>query len=131
MLVIVLVLVALSACRPPPAPASPPAPAPVGTAGVGGGGRGDTTCELAPGPVTFANSLSVALLGPVDPAHAPVPASDAERLVFPELYETLVRVDCVGRILTALARSWAADSGGHRWTFTLRDDARFARLRFR
>jgi hypothetical protein len=61
----------------------------------------------------------------VDPAHAPVPVSDAERLVFAQLYEPLVHVDCAGRVVTGLADSWRVDSGGRRWTFTLRRDAQF------
>jgi len=61
----------------------------------------------------------------VDPSHAPVPVSDAERLVFAQLYEPLVRVDCAGRVVPGLAESWSVDSGGRRWTFTLRRDAQF------
>src|SRR5688572_25020374 len=32
----------------------------------------------------------------VDPSHAPRPSNDSERLLFRQLYETLVRVDCNG-----------------------------------
>src|SRR5690348_13149674 len=59
----------------------------------------------------------------IDPAHAPLPRNDAERLVFAQLYETLLRLDCQGRTLPGVARSWSQD--GDRWTFTLREDARF------
>jgi extracellular solute-binding protein (family 5) len=113
---LLLAATALAACR--PAPPSDVAPA------VGGGAR-DTTCELAPGPVQPAETLSVALPGPVDPAHAPVPLNDAERLVFPQLYETLIRVDCAGRVVPALAETWQVEADGKRWTFTLRGDAHF------
>jgi hypothetical protein len=61
----------------------------------------------------------------VDPAHAPVPATDAERLVFRQLYETLVRVDCVGDVRPGLASRWRAEDGGSRWVFELTPGARF------
>jgi hypothetical protein len=61
----------------------------------------------------------------VDPTHAPVPRNDAERLVFRHLYETLVRFDCEGRAVPALAESWTSSDGGRRWAFTLRADAQF------
>src|SRR5678815_5156745 len=37
----------------------------------------------------------VALNERVDPANAPHPSNESERLVFRQLYETLVRVDCM------------------------------------
>jgi hypothetical protein len=88
----------------------------------------DTLCALVsgPGPASGAarDTLSVALPEPVDPAHAPAPKNDTERLVFRQLYETLIRVDCTGRVLPGLARS-AERSARDAWTFTLRDEARF------
>jgi hypothetical protein len=68
---------------------------------------------------------SVALSEPVDPANAPHPANDSERLLFRQVYETLVRIDCMGRVRPALAASWQADATGRVWTMTLRD-ARFS-----
>ena len=112
-----------AACRagppaPPglPAPAAPELPAPAGA-------PSDTTCRVAAGPAAKRDTVEIALADPVDPAHAPLPRNDAERLVFSHLYETLIRVDCAGRVLPGLAQSWEAS--GDRWTFTLRDDARF------
>jgi hypothetical protein len=69
--------------------------------------------------------VRVALVGSVDSTHAPVPRSDAERLVFRQLYETLVRVDCSGRLTPGLAESWVSSDSGRRWTFTLRRGAQF------
>jgi hypothetical protein len=43
-----------------------------------------------------------------------------------QLFETLVRLDCTAKLQPGLAASWLADSTGLRWTFTLRDGARFA-----
>src|SRR5438128_2103821 len=56
--------------------------------------------------------------------HAPLPRNDAERLVFGQLYESLIRVDCQGRALPGLAATWE-QAPGDRWAFTLRDNARF------
>lgn len=105
----------LAACGPSPGPTVTPA----------GGAARDTTCEIAAGPTTPRESLTVALTESVDAAHAPVPRNGAERLVFRQLYETLVQVDCQGRVAPGLARAWSAEDGGRRWTFTLREDARF------
>jgi hypothetical protein len=68
----------------------------------------------------------VALTDRVDPANAPRPSNDGERLLFRQLYETLVRADCRGRIVPGLAASWQLDAGGRAWSITLRDDARFS-----
>jgi hypothetical protein len=54
-----------------------------------------------------------------------VPANQDERLVFRQLFPTLVRLDCRGELRPALATSWQADSTGRVWTFALRDEARF------
>jgi Bacterial extracellular solute-binding proteins, family 5 Middle len=70
-------------------------------------------------------AVTVALTDSVDPTHAPVPQNDAERIVFGQLYETLVRFDCQGRPLPGLAESWTSSEGGRRWTLTLRTDAAF------
>ena len=70
----------------------------------------------------------------VDPTHAPRPTTPSERLLFDQLYETLVRVDCMGRLRPGLATSWrpeprvavVADSSTRLWIVTLRENARFA-----
>jgi hypothetical protein len=67
---------------------------------------------------------TVALGERVDPANAPNPSNDSERLVFRQVYETLVRVDCDGRVHPGLAASWRAE--GRLWIVTVRADARFA-----
>src|SRR5438105_8359080 len=107
-----------AACR-----AGPPAPAPAPALPAPGAAPSDTTCRIAPGPASKRDTVEVALAEPIDPAHAPLARNDAERFVFAELYETLIRVDCAGRVLPGLAQSW--EGSGDRWTFTLRDDARF------
>lgn len=42
------------------------------------------------------------------------------------MYETLIRIDCTGAPVPALAQSWTSGDDGHRWTFTLRPGARFS-----
>jgi ABC-type transport system substrate-binding protein len=70
------------------------------------GAPADTLCTIATGPAAARDTVTIALTGPIDPAHAPVPRDDAERVVFAHLYETLIRVDCAGRVLPGLAGSW-------------------------
>jgi hypothetical protein len=82
-------------------------------------------CALSTDSTPNPDTLTIALSGGVDLAHAPVPATDAERMVFRQLYETLVRLDCDGVPQPALAASWTSSESGRRWTLTLRPDARF------
>ena len=96
-----------------------PSRAPLAPAGSEAG------CLLAAGSAAHPPAITVALTDSVDPAHAPVPRNDAERIVFRHLYETLVQFDCQGRALPALAESWTSSEGGRRWAFTLRADAQF------
>jgi len=69
--------------------------------------------------------MRIALSGPVGPAGAPAGESASERLVYGQLYRTLVEIDCQGRPHPGLAASWSHDRDGLRWRFTLRGDARF------
>ena len=85
---------------------------------------GDTTCTIAAGRGAARDTVMLAVTDAVDPRHAPLPRNDAERLVFGQLYESLIRVDCQGRALPGLAAAWE-QAPGDRWAFTLRDNARF------
>jgi hypothetical protein len=69
---------------------------------------------------------TVAISGPIDPSNAPHPSNESERLLFRQLYETLVRVDCQGRLGPSLATSWRLDANGRTWMVTLRENARFS-----
>ncbi len=82
-------------------------------------------CDLLPHTAEGPDRVSVALAEGVDPGHALAPRNASERMVFAHLYETLVRVDCEGRVLPGLAESWSAAEDGRQWTFTLREDAYF------
>lgn len=66
----------------------------------------------------------MALGEPVDPANAPVPTNDSERLWFRQHSETLVRLDCHGEVRPGLASEWTGDSTGRTWIFTLPSSAR-------
>jgi hypothetical protein len=61
----------------------------------------------------------------VNPANAPRPTNDSERLVFRQIYETLVRVDCREHVIPGLAAAWRRSVDGRTWIVTLRPDARF------
>jgi hypothetical protein len=52
-----------------------------------------------------------------------VPTNDSERLLFRQLFPTLVRIDCQGEIRPQLADAWSHDSSGRTWRFSLRDTA--------
>lgn len=70
--------------------------------------------------------VTVGLNQPIDAAHAPHPSNDSERLLFRQLYETLVSADCMGRVGAGLASTWRLDADGRTWIVTLRPDARFS-----
>ena len=84
--------------------------------------RGDE-CRLFAGSAETSETLTVALADSVDPAHAPIPANDSERLLFRQHSETLVRLDCQGKVRPGLASEWTGDSTGRKWTFTLRQSS--------
>jgi hypothetical protein len=69
---------------------------------------------------------TVALTERVDSSNAPHPTNASERLLFRQLYETLLRADCTGRLVPGLAESWRLEGDGHTWTVRLRDGARFS-----
>jgi hypothetical protein len=60
---------------------------------------------------------------PIDPTNAPRASNVAERFVVAHAYETLLRVDCLRRPTTGLAKSWLPVNGNLR--VVLRSDARF------
>src|SRR5262245_3159866 len=67
-------------------------------------------CALIAGPGEPV--ATVGLSEPIDPSNAPSPSNDSERLLFRQLFETLVRVDCMGRVAPGLATSWHLDADG-------------------
>ena len=69
---------------------------------------------------------TVALTDRVEASNAPRPSNDSERLLFRQVYETLIRSDCSGRLVPGLAASWRLDGDDRTWIVTLRDNARFS-----
>jgi hypothetical protein len=69
---------------------------------------------------------TVAIGDRIDPSNAPHPSNEGERLLFRQMYETLVRVDCNGQVRPGLAASWRLDGDGRTWIITLRENARFS-----
>jgi hypothetical protein len=81
-------------------------------------------CDILPGQAVPGGEFTIALFDSVDPGRAPVPHNQAERLVFAQLYETLVNVDCDGTVRPGLAERWTCTEDSTVWVFTLREDAR-------
>ncbi len=59
-------------------------------------------------------------------------AADRERVVWSDhklvvgqMFETLIRIDCLGGLHAGLADSWRSTDGGRRWSFDIRRSARF------
>jgi len=69
---------------------------------------------------------TVALSERVNPANAPHPSNESERILFRQMYETLLRMDCNGKIQNGLASSWKLDTATHAWIISLREDAQYA-----
>ena len=97
----------LAACRAPM-----PAPAPV-------------ACALSVGTGPTADTLTLAVPGPIDPGAAPLARTDAERILFRQLYEPLIEVGCDGAVRSGLASAWRPSDGGRTWVFTIRAGAAF------
>jgi hypothetical protein len=105
-----------------PEAAVPPVPPPATTPPGPEAGPGDCPLIVVRGePIT-----TVALSHRIDSSNAPHPSNESERLLFRQLYETLVRVDCHGRVGPGLAASWQLDANGRTWIVTLRENAHFS-----
>jgi len=82
-------------------------------------------CALLPGPAEVGGAVVIALTDEVDPARAPMPRNASERLLFAHFYETLLRIDCRGRVMPGLADRWEPQDDWRQWRLTLRRGARF------
>ena len=71
------------------------------------------------------DTLSIAATTAIDQSHVPAPRNRAERLVFAQLYEALINVDCEGHAYPGLAKSWTLDDSRTRITLTIRNGAQF------
>lgn len=104
-------------------PASPQSPAPVQSSGPM---MESAACVVRAdtGAPVHADTVRIALTEPVHLAAQPVPATDAERLVFRQMFENLVRVDCEGHLAPGAALSWRTEDSGSSWTVILADSIR-------
>jgi ABC-type transport system substrate-binding protein len=84
-----------------------------------------TACWPFTGRPVPADPIIFALGDSVNPLHAPVPHNLSERMVFRNLYETLVQVDCDGDVIPSLATAWYSYDEDRRWVFYLRRSTRF------
>jgi len=82
-------------------------------------------CGVLAGPSAPGGHFIFTLADPVLPSHAPIPHNGSERVVFAQLYETLVQVDCSGQTKPGLAESWTCAEDSTIWVFTIREGARF------
>lgn len=82
-------------------------------------------CDILAGEASPGGHFVFTLTDSVEPDHAPIPRNISERVVFAQLYETLVQVDCAGNTLPGLAASWTHTENHTEWTFTLREGSRF------
>jgi hypothetical protein len=108
----------------PPAPAPVPEPIPAVPVEPRRPEARAADCALIPEPGE--SIATVGLAERVDAANALHPTNDSERLLSRQVYETLVRVDCDGRVVPGLASSWRPGADGRTWLVTIRDDARFS-----
>lgn len=81
-------------------------------------------CDILPGDAAPGGEFTFALYDTVRPGRAPVPHNSAERVIFAQLYETLVNVACDGTVSPGLAERWVCTEDSTVWVFTLRPDAR-------
>lgn len=108
--------VPVTAPKPEPVPPPPAAPLLSDTA--------SSDCAVIAGP---GGPVATAALGDrIDPSNAPRPSNEGERLLFRQVYETLIRVDCNGHVRPGLAASWRLDADRRTWIINLREDARFS-----
>lgn len=128
------------------APRTPPRPGPAAECVVAANDAGDSLARSAAGTTASAPTaaqrssasaagaangaaIKVAVITLLDTAHAPWPRNAGERLLFAQLYEPLVRLDCTGAVVPGIARSWTRDSTSTpavaQWSFVLRNEARF------
>src|SRR6185436_4801514 len=115
------------ATQPPqtPGPVTPPTTSPPSPAAVPARpAKTPAKCALVAEPGEPISN--VALVDRIDPSHAPRPSNESERLLFRQLYETLIRLDCRGQVQPGLAESWRPGADARTWIVTLRANARFS-----
>jgi hypothetical protein len=83
-----------------------------------------SACALGVSAGTAADTLTIAASGTIN-RRRPHARTDAERILFRQLYEPLIEVGCDGAVRPGLASAWRPSDGGRTWVFTLRAGAHF------
>lgn len=83
------------------------------------------SCVVGAAQHNVGDTLSVAVMAPVDWTHVPEATNAAERFAFAQTFETLIDVDCEGRARPGLAAFWTLDLTRSRITLSLRKRAQF------
>jgi Bacterial extracellular solute-binding proteins, family 5 Middle len=129
LMALLVAVIGLAGCHPAP-PAGPDLSQTVTEPALWPGSRGDLDtrrehCDPLPDEALPGGSFLFALTDSVLPRRAPVPHNPSERIVFAQLYETLVNMDCSGVITPGLADQWTCTQDSTVWVFRVRQDARF------
>ena len=74
-------------------------------------------------PAERLDTFTIALPEPVDVNRARQPGNESERLLFRNLFQNLVRLDCLGELRPGIT-SWNQESDGT-WALTLQENARY------
>jgi hypothetical protein len=98
-----IVVLALSACGHGPSPVTPAPQAPPSPA---------SACLIGTSGVASRDTITVV-----------VSQEDSAAVASANDYDTLIRLDCTGRPIPGLARSWSHDTSRHVWTFVLPDSS--------
>jgi len=81
-------------------------------------------CVFAANGTPAPDSINIVLTAPASSGDLLARGSPVARFVDAQMYETLVHLDCDGKLTPGLARSWSSDATA-RTTLRLREDARF------
>src|SRR5690348_11376759 len=68
------------------------------------------SCVIGAAQPAAADTIVLATTTPIDQLRVPEATNTGERLVFAQVYQTLIDVDCDGRAQPALAASWTLDA---------------------
>jgi hypothetical protein len=108
-------------------PAIPPTPARVEPIAAGPAQPATRACTFADSTASAADTVRIAVVGPLHAHTFGYPESEGDQFVFRQLYETLLRVDCEGSVSGGLAGKWNHDQAtGLSWAFELAPGALFA-----
>ncbi len=87
----------------------------------------DSTCWILGGEGERAGgTIHIALPEKPGSQGAPLPTNDSERLLYHNLYETMIDVRCDGVVVPSLAESWSGPDADGLWVMNLRKGARFS-----